>query len=75
LLQIDPEVELMADQDPKRDQQDRNMEEPGDTESADIVDRTGEQMPKQTHDGLEDADRHHIRIREDDVDAADPERR
>lgn len=45
----------MADQDPNLDRQDRNMEEPGDTNSADIVDRTGEQMPRQSHDGLEDA--------------------
>ena len=44
----------MADQDPNRDGQDRNVEEPGDTNSADIVDRTGEQMPRQSHDGLED---------------------
>jgi len=63
----------MADQDPNRDRQDRNMEEPGDTNSADIVDRTGEQMPRQTHDGLETEDRDHVR--EDDVDADDPERR
>ena len=45
----------MADQDPNQDRQDRNLEVPGDTNSADIVDRTGEQMPQQTHDGLEDA--------------------
>jgi len=63
----------MADQDPKPDRQDRNLEEPGDTNSADIVDRTGEQMPRQTHDGLETEDRDHVR--EDDVDADDPERR
>jgi hypothetical protein len=44
----------MADQDPIQDPQDRNMEVPGDTDSADIVDRTGEQMPRQSHDGLED---------------------
>jgi hypothetical protein len=44
----------MADQDPNQDQQDRNLEVPGDTDSADIVGRTGEQMPKQSHDGLED---------------------
>jgi hypothetical protein len=44
----------MADQDPIQDRQDRNLEEPGDTNSADIVGRTGEQMPKQSHDGLED---------------------
>ncbi|HEX6213257.1 MAG TPA: hypothetical protein VFZ38_00465 [Vicinamibacterales bacterium] len=44
----------MADQDPNQDRQDRNLEVPGDTNSADIVDRTGEQMPSQSHDGLED---------------------
>ena len=44
----------MADQDPNQDRQDRNLEVPGDTNSADIVDRTGEQMPRQSHDGLED---------------------
>ena len=44
----------MADQDPNQDCQDRNLEVPGDTNSADIVDRTGEQMPSQSHDGLED---------------------
>jgi hypothetical protein len=47
----------MADHDPIPDRQDRNMEVPGDTDSADIVGRTGEQMPKQSHDGLESADR------------------
>ena len=41
------------------------MEEPGDTGSADIVGRTGEQMPRQSHDGLE-AD-HRDRVRDDDV--------
>jgi hypothetical protein len=44
----------MADQDPNQERQDRNMEVPGDTNSADIVGRTGEQMPTQSHDGLED---------------------
>jgi hypothetical protein len=44
----------MADHDPNQDRQDRNLEVPGDTNSADIVDRTGEQMPRQSHDGLED---------------------
>ena len=44
----------MADQDPNQERQDRNMEVPGDTDAADIVDRTGEQMPRQSHDGLED---------------------
>ena len=49
----------MADQDPNQDRQDRNPEEPGDTNSADIVGRTGEQMPKQSHDGLESEEREH----------------
>jgi hypothetical protein len=31
------------------------VEVPGDTNSPDIVGRTGEQMPQQTHDGLEDS--------------------
>lgn len=47
----------MADQDPNQDRQDRNVEEPGDTDSADIVGRTGEQMPLQSHDGLESEER------------------
>ncbi len=47
----------MADQDPIKDRQDPNTELPGDTNSADIVGRTGEQMPLQSHDGLESEDR------------------
>jgi len=47
----------MADQNPNQDRQDPNMEVPGDTNSGDIVDRTGEQMPRQSHDGLEADDR------------------
>lgn len=47
----------MANQHPNQDLQDRNVEVPGDTDAADIVDRTGEQMPKQSHDGLEADDR------------------
>ncbi len=43
----------MADQHPNTERQDRNVEVPGDTNSADIVGRTGEQMPVQSHDGLE----------------------
>jgi hypothetical protein len=50
------------------------MEVPGDTDSADIVGRTGEQMPEQTHDGLEGETRESTRspqadrdpVREDD---------
>jgi hypothetical protein len=53
LLLIDREVELMAHQDQNKDPQDPNTEIPGDTNSADIVDRTGEQMSRQSHDGLE----------------------
>lgn len=47
----------MAGQDPNQERQDRNVEEPGDTNSADIVGRTGEQMPKQSHDGIDDEER------------------
>ena len=47
----------MAAQDPNQDSQDRNVEVPGDTNSADIVGRTGEQMPRQSHDGVESDDR------------------
>ena len=60
----------MAHQDPDRDQQDRNVELPGDTESADIVDRTGEQMPRQSHDGLESDEREPVR---GDADEEDPD--
>lgn len=47
----------MAHLDPNQHQQDRNVEEPGDTNAADIVGRTGEEMPQQSHDGLEEQDR------------------
>ena len=47
----------MADQDPNRERQDPNVEVPGDTNSADIVGRTGEEMPLQSHDGLESEER------------------
>ena len=63
----------MAQIDPNQHQQDRNVEEPGDTNSADIVGRTGEQMPRQSHDGLETEERK--QVRQDDVDADDPKRR
>lgn len=57
----------MAHQDPNEDRQDRNVEVPGDTDSADIVDRTGEQMPRQSHDGLEDQrDDRSARVNDDD---------
>ena len=57
----------MANQVPDRDLKDRNMEVPGDTNSADIVGRTGEQMPQQSHDGV-DADEHErsARVKEED---------
>ena len=61
----------MADQDPNRDRQDRNVELPGDTESADIVDRTGEQMPRQSHDGVESEQREPVRGDADEVDEED----
>jgi hypothetical protein len=47
----------MAHLDPNQHRQDRNVEEPGDTNAPDIVGRTGEEMPKQSHDGLDDQDR------------------
>ena len=55
----------MENQDPNQDRQDPNVEEPGDTDSADIVGRTGEQMPRQSHDGLEADERE---ARTDDAD-------
>ncbi len=66
----------MADQDPNQDRQDRNMEEPGDTDSADIVDRTGEQMPRQSHDGLEDSperDARSTRVNDEDRERQSPD--
>ncbi len=47
----------MAVANPDRARQDRKVEVPGDTNSADIVWPTGEQMPQQGHDGAEDDDR------------------
>jgi hypothetical protein len=49
----------MANHDSDKDRPGRilNLEVPGDTNSADIVDRTGEQMPRQAHDGVTDDDR------------------
>lgn len=47
----------MATGDPIPNRQDRNVEEPGDTNAADIVGRTGEEMPTQSHDGVDDEDR------------------
>jgi hypothetical protein len=47
----------VAARDPNQDRQDRNVEVPGDTNAADIVGRTGEEMPRQSHDGIEPDDR------------------
>ena len=47
----------MAHQNPKDDLHNRNVELPGDTNSADIVGRTGEEMPLQSHDGVESDER------------------
>ena len=66
----------MADQDPNQDRQDRNLEVPGDTNSADIVDRTGEQMPRQSHDGLEDqreGDARSTRVNDEDRERRSPD--
>ena len=46
-----------------------NLEVPGDTNSADIVDRTGEQMPRQSHDGVTD-DNRNVKANDEDVDRA-----
>lgn len=46
----------MASHDPIPDRPGRSVEVPGDTDAPDIVDRTGEQMPRQSHDGLDDED-------------------
>ena len=63
----------MADHAPKPERQEPSTEQPGDTNAADIVDRHGEQMPLQSHDGLEAEER--SAVREDDVDAAEQEGR
>lgn len=47
----------MAARDPKLERQDRNVEVPGDTGAADIVGPTGEEMPRQSHDGIAPDDR------------------
>ena len=47
----------MADQTPNDDGRDPNVELPGDTNSADIVGRTGEEMPVQSHDDVESDER------------------
>jgi len=66
----------MANQVPDRDFQDRNVEVPGDTNSADIVGRTGEQMPQQSHDGLESEERERsTRVKDEDQDPATEDRR
>ena len=58
----------MAEQNPKNDRQDPNVELPGDTNSADIVGRTGEEMPLQSHDGVEADERQRRRASEDNGD-------
>ena len=61
----------MANQDPNQDRP-GNILDIGDTNSADIVDRTGEQMPRQSHDGLEDqrdADGRSVRVNDEDQEA------
>ncbi|HYE88662.1 MAG TPA: hypothetical protein VEA16_20005 [Vicinamibacterales bacterium] len=66
----------MAHQDPNQDPQDRNVEEPGDTNSADIVGRTGEQMPRQSHDGLESEGRQRsTRMNDENTDPVREDRR
>ena len=55
----------MADRNPNTDGQDRNLEVPGDTNSADIVGRTGEEMPVQSHDGVESEERRRSTLKND----------
>ena len=49
--EADPEQS--ATNDPTGQPKGSTVEVPGDTGSGDIVGRTGEQMPRQSHDGLE----------------------
>jgi hypothetical protein len=65
----------MAHQDPDQDRPGRILDIPGDTNSADIVDRTGEQMPRQTHDGLEDrdGDERSTRVNDEDREQRSPD--
>jgi hypothetical protein len=66
----------MANQVPDRDSQDRIVEVPGDTNSADIVGRTGEQMPQQSHDGLESKERDRTeRVNDEDQDPVQDDQR
>ena len=66
----------MANQVPDRDFQDRNVDVPGDTNSGDIVGRTGEQMPRQSHDGLESEERTRTdSVNDEDRDPARDDRR
>ena len=63
----------MANHDSDNDRPGRilNLEVPGDTNSADIVDRTGEQMPQQAHDGVTDDDRaRSTRVNDEDEQAS-----
>jgi hypothetical protein len=70
--EADEQSVATARTDPNRARQDRNVEEPGDTNSADIVGRTGEQMPQQSHDGLESEQRESpSRATDDNVDTVD----
>jgi hypothetical protein len=47
----------MAERDPEEVRQVPEVEVPGDTDAADIVGPTGEEMPQQSHDGIEPDDR------------------
>lgn len=59
----------MAHYDSDRERPDRilGLEVPGDTNADDIVDRTGEQMPRQAHDEG-DEDRRSTRVNDEDQD-------
>jgi hypothetical protein len=66
----------MANQVPDRDFKNPNVEVPGDTNSADIVGRTGEQMPQQSHDGVESEERTRSdNVNDEDLDPVRVDRR
>ena len=60
----------MADQDPNQNRPGRILDI-GDTDAADIVDRTGEQMPRPSHDGVDnpDSDGRSVRVNDEDAEA------
>lgn len=56
----------MAHHDPDQDRDDRTLETPGDTGAADIVGPTGEQMPRKSHDGVDDESKRSTRVNDEE---------